>query len=156
MKTGVAPLIQRRQHLPRTPSSAGLVRDIQGPEVRSTAAIDRRDKRKRCNLYAPRDVKTSIMCHKCSAYICKAHAATTTYCPTCAWEHTKCNHHWLTDCEHFNVFDIVGNNVIVVLSCVQDMTFCNMVKLSCPFFTNKIIPVCFDQYSQQMLFCDII
>ncbi|XP_070993089.1 uncharacterized protein [Oncorhynchus clarkii lewisi] len=83
-KAMVAPLIQRRQRLPRTPSSAGLVSDIQGPEVRSTATRDRRDKRKRCNLYAPRDVKTSIMCHKCSAYICKAHAATTTYCPTCA------------------------------------------------------------------------
>lgn len=45
-KAMVAPLIQRRQHLPRIPSSAGLVRDIQGPEARSTAARDRRDKRK--------------------------------------------------------------------------------------------------------------
>ncbi|CDQ70338.1 unnamed protein product [Oncorhynchus mykiss] len=83
-KTMVAALIQRRQHLPQTPSSAGLVRDIQGPEARSMAARDRRSKRKRCNLCAPRDVKTSIMYHKCSAYICKAHATTTTYCSTCA------------------------------------------------------------------------
>ncbi|XP_031685334.1 piggyBac transposable element-derived protein 4-like [Oncorhynchus kisutch] len=78
-KAMVAPLIQRHKHLPPTPSSAGLVRDIQGPEARSTAARDRRDKRKRCNLCAPRDVKTSIVCHKCSA-----HATTTTYCTTCA------------------------------------------------------------------------
>jgi hypothetical protein len=45
-KAMVSPLIQRRQHLPPTPSSAGLVKDIQGPEARFTAARDRRDKRK--------------------------------------------------------------------------------------------------------------
>ena len=47
-KAMVAPLIQRHQHLPLTPSSAGLVRDIQRPEARSTSARDRRDKRTIC------------------------------------------------------------------------------------------------------------
>lgn len=79
-KAMVPPLIQRRQHLPQTPSSAGLMRAIRGAEARSTAA---RDRRKRCNLCAPRYVKTSITCYECSAYICKAHATTTMYCPKC-------------------------------------------------------------------------
>ncbi|XP_036958596.1 piggyBac transposable element-derived protein 4-like [Acanthopagrus latus] len=83
-KAMLAPSIQQHQHLPRTPASAGLVREIQGGEARSPAARERGDKRKRCSLCAPRDVKTSMTCQKCNAYVCKAHATTCTYCPKCA------------------------------------------------------------------------
>lgn len=89
-KNGITPwfpLIQRCQHLSQTPFFTGLVRTLQRPEARSMATRDRRDKKMRCNLCATRDnksVKTSMMCNKYSAYICKADLITIVYCLPCA------------------------------------------------------------------------
>lgn len=51
-KAMVTPLIQRRQHLPRTPSAAALVRDVEASEARATR--EGTHKRKRCKLCTKR------------------------------------------------------------------------------------------------------
>ena len=84
-KALVAPLIERRQHLPRTPASASLVRSVQAP-VAALAALPQQaqgQKRKRCELCAPRDNKTSLRCCKCDAYVCKAHSDLSVKCHSC-------------------------------------------------------------------------
>ena len=50
----VTPLIQRRQHLPRTPASGSLVRSLQAPATALAALPPKQgQKRKRCELCAP-------------------------------------------------------------------------------------------------------
>ncbi|KAG7470514.1 hypothetical protein MATL_G00114660 [Megalops atlanticus] len=87
-KALVTPLIQRRQHLPCTPASASLVQSLQAPGVTAPATAapqqGQGQKRKRCKLCAPRDVKTSLTCHKCDAYVCKAHCDLIAKCHSCA------------------------------------------------------------------------
>ena len=156
-KAMVAPLIQRRQHLPQTPSSAGLVRDIQGPEARYTATRDRRDKRKRCK----RDVKTSIMYHKSSAYTVFARHMQR---PPGIVQHVHENTQNVTtiDWQIVNIWMFMLLLVILLLLLlffnVFRHSFCNMVKFSCvvlglcPFFTNKIIPVSFDREHNRCYF----
>ncbi|XP_056108635.1 piggyBac transposable element-derived protein 4-like [Rhinichthys klamathensis goyatoka] len=81
-KSMVTPLIQRRQNIPRALPSATLVRDIQTPEPGPSVGTGRGEKRKRCTLCAPKDVKTGTVCFKCRAHICKAH--TLYCCQSCA------------------------------------------------------------------------
>ncbi|KAL4008155.1 hypothetical protein ACER0C_002007 [Sarotherodon galilaeus] len=87
-KALVTPLIQRRQHIPRTPASASLVKSVQAPvSAAALAALPQQrhgQKRKRCQLCAPRDNKTSLRCCKCDAYVCKAHSHLTVTCHSCA------------------------------------------------------------------------
>ncbi|KAM4552412.1 piggyBac transposable element-derived protein 4-like [Odontesthes bonariensis] len=84
-KALVTPLIQRRQHIPRTPASASLVMSVQAPAAAlALAALPQQgqgQKRKRCGLCAPRDNKTSLRCCKCDAYVCKVHMCVT--CHSC-------------------------------------------------------------------------
>ncbi len=75
-KTMVEPLIQRRQHLPRISSFAAVGRDMQASAARPTPIRGGGGKRKRCQLCAPWDVKTSFVCHKCKVHIFKAQATT--------------------------------------------------------------------------------
>ncbi|XP_052360982.1 piggyBac transposable element-derived protein 4-like [Oncorhynchus keta] len=95
-KALVKPLIQRRQHLPRTEAASALVKVLQSataapPEQQrqGTAAAPLvapatgASKRKRCQLCPPKkDSKTHTVCCRCKKYICKgcSHA----YCHTCA------------------------------------------------------------------------
>nr|XP_046210847.1 piggyBac transposable element-derived protein 4-like [Oncorhynchus gorbuscha] len=99
-KTLLKPLIQRRQHLPRTEAASALVKVLQSataapPEQQcqglaaGTAAAPLvapatgASKRKRCQLCPPKkDSKTHTVCCRCKKYICKgcSHA----YCHTCA------------------------------------------------------------------------
>ncbi|XP_071315182.1 piggyBac transposable element-derived protein 4-like [Trachinotus anak] len=87
-KALVTPLIQRRQHIPRTPASASRVRSVQAPApAAALAALPQQghgQKRKRCELCAPRDNKTSLRCCKCDAYVCKAHSDLSVTCHSCA------------------------------------------------------------------------
>ncbi|XP_024151020.1 piggyBac transposable element-derived protein 4-like [Oryzias melastigma] len=87
-KALVTPLIQRRQHIPRTPASASLVRSMRTPApAAALAALPQQghcQKRKRCGLCAPRDIKTSLTCCKCNAYVCKAHSDLSVTCHSCA------------------------------------------------------------------------
>lgn len=86
-KALVTPHIQRRERLPRTAASAALVKAVQGaescpdpPEAAAGAG-----KRRRCQFCPPKkDCKTNTMCCTCEKYICKVHAHTLAYCPTCA------------------------------------------------------------------------
>ncbi|XP_042158958.1 piggyBac transposable element-derived protein 4-like [Oncorhynchus tshawytscha] len=100
-KALVKPLIQRRQHLPRTEAASALVKVLQsataappdqqsqGPAAGTAAAppvapaTTGASKRKRCQLCPPKkDSKTHTVCCRCKKYICKgcSHA----YCHTCA------------------------------------------------------------------------
>ncbi|XP_042164360.1 piggyBac transposable element-derived protein 4-like [Oncorhynchus tshawytscha] len=100
-KALVKPLIQRRQHLPRTEAVSALVKVLQsataappdqqrqGPAAGTAAAplvapaTTGASKRKRCQLCPPKkDSKTHTVCCRCKKYICKgcSHA----YCHTCA------------------------------------------------------------------------
>ncbi|KAL6487771.1 hypothetical protein MHYP_G00043970 [Metynnis hypsauchen] len=85
-KSLVTPLIQRRQHIPRTPASASLVRSVQAPAAALATLPQQRhgQKRKSCELCAPRDNKTSLRCCKCDAYVCKAHSDLSVTCHSCA------------------------------------------------------------------------
>lgn len=86
-KALVTPHIQRRERLPRTAASAALVKAVQGaescpdpPEAAAGAG-----KRRRCQFCpSKKDCKTNTMCCTCEKYICKVHAHTLAYCPTCA------------------------------------------------------------------------
>ena len=83
-KALVTPLIQRRQHLPRTPASCSLVRSLQAPATAlATLPPKQGQKRKRCKLCAPRDNKTSLTCFKCDAYVCKTHCDLIAKCHSC-------------------------------------------------------------------------
>lgn len=68
-KALVTPLNQRRQHIPRTPASASLVRSVQAPApAAALAALPQQghgQKRKCCESWALRDNKTSLRCCKC-------------------------------------------------------------------------------------------
>ncbi|XP_020359447.1 piggyBac transposable element-derived protein 4-like [Oncorhynchus kisutch] len=97
-KALVKPLIQRRQHLPRTEAASALVKVLQsamaappdqqreGPAAGTAAAplvapATGASKRKRCQLCPPKkDSKTHTVCCRCMKYICCSHA----YCHTCA------------------------------------------------------------------------
>ncbi|XP_039633663.1 piggyBac transposable element-derived protein 4-like [Perca fluviatilis] len=83
----VMPHIKRRKVNPRTSAAAKLVNEIQQFSSSSTSAAAApcppalpgpSTKRSRCK-FCPRrtDVKTSKMCQKCNAHICKDHAITT-------------------------------------------------------------------------------
>lgn len=92
----LTPLIQRREHLPRTEASAAVVKSIQrarscdqpedpaalaptGPATAPGGA----SKRKRCHICPPKkDCKRHTMCCRCKKYICKGFALA--YYPTCA------------------------------------------------------------------------
>ncbi|XP_061089207.1 piggyBac transposable element-derived protein 4-like [Conger conger] len=85
----VTPRIQRRTHVPRTATSAALVRAVQwvehGPvpsEIPSAAV--RAGKRRRC-YFCPtkKDCKTNTMCCKCEKYICNVHACRLAFCRAC-------------------------------------------------------------------------
>ena len=86
-KALVTPHIQRRECLPRTAASAALVKAVQGaescpdpPEAAAGAG-----KRRRCQFYpTKKHCKTNTMCCTFEKYICKVHAHTHAYCPTCA------------------------------------------------------------------------
>ncbi|XP_041864774.1 piggyBac transposable element-derived protein 4-like [Melanotaenia boesemani] len=85
----VNPHIERRQHLPRTQTSASLVRELQAaPSPASCTGNQSEDtrgtKRKRCqSCPSNKDRKTSTTCHKCKKHICKEHTKTITYCDSC-------------------------------------------------------------------------
>jgi hypothetical protein len=79
--------IQRRESLPRTATSAALVKAVHGaescPDPPEAAAGS--GKRSRCQLCSPKeDCKTNTICCTCEKYICKVHAHTLAYCPTCS------------------------------------------------------------------------
>lgn len=82
-KALVTPVIQRRQHLPHTPASASLVKRVQNCPDPPPAAPGQGQKRKRCKLCAPRDRKSSHICQKCHAYVCKEHSTTIVHCQLC-------------------------------------------------------------------------
>ncbi|XP_036834956.1 piggyBac transposable element-derived protein 4-like [Oncorhynchus mykiss] len=110
-KALVKPLIQRRQHLPRTEAASALVKVLQsataaeaaaaaaaaeaprdqqrqGPAADTAAAplvapATGASKRKRCQLCPPKkDSKTHTVCCRCKKYICKG--CSHAYCHTCA------------------------------------------------------------------------
>ncbi|KAM9413943.1 piggyBac transposable element-derived protein 4-like [Salvelinus alpinus] len=86
-KALVTPLIQRREHLPRTAASKALVKAVQGAEScpDPPKAAAGAGKRTRCQFCPPKkDCKTNTMCCTCEKCICKVHAHTLAYCPTCA------------------------------------------------------------------------
>ncbi|XP_041942278.1 piggyBac transposable element-derived protein 4-like [Alosa sapidissima] len=84
-KALATPSIHRRQHLPRTPASASLVRSMQGPSTPPSHQPQQvqAKQRKRCTLCAPRNVETGITCHRCNASICKGHCTMTAICHLC-------------------------------------------------------------------------
>ncbi|XP_060755546.1 uncharacterized protein LOC132866787 isoform X1 [Neoarius graeffei] len=84
-KALVTPLIQWRQHIPRTPASASLARSVQAPAA-ALAALPQKgqgQKRRRCEFCAPRDNKTSLRCCKFDRYVCKAHSDLSVKCHSC-------------------------------------------------------------------------
>ncbi|XP_067088064.1 piggyBac transposable element-derived protein 4-like [Osmerus mordax] len=91
-KALVTPQIQRRQHVPRTPASAAIMRRIQvenasAPSTRPTEPPSAEpevsvNKKKRCEVCGPKmDRKTQYTCIKCKKYICNTH--TVKLCPSC-------------------------------------------------------------------------
>ncbi|XP_060754181.1 uncharacterized protein LOC132864778 [Neoarius graeffei] len=86
-KALVVPHIEQRKSMPRTPTAAATVREIQdsastSTPVREVSAGSKR-KRKRCQICKPAvDVKTSSTCVKCGKFICTKH--TVMACPSCA------------------------------------------------------------------------
>ncbi|KAM4613310.1 piggyBac transposable element-derived protein 4-like [Polymixia lowei] len=82
-KALVTPVIQQRMHLPHTPASASLVKSMQYTPDIPPAAPCQGQKRKRCKPCGPRDRKTSLVCQKCNAYVCKEHSTTIVYCQLC-------------------------------------------------------------------------
>ncbi|XP_034147179.1 piggyBac transposable element-derived protein 4-like [Esox lucius] len=98
-KALVTPLMERRARIPRTHSSAALVKAAQSaragvrPEGLEAAARAPgpapASKRKRCQSCPPKkDCKTHTVCSGCKRYVCKR--CTHAYCPTCAdWGFTQ-------------------------------------------------------------------
>lgn len=93
-KALVRPQIQRRQHIPRTPASAAIMRKIQeedagAPSVQPTEpssaepeVVARSNKKKRCDVCGPKiDRKTQYTCIKCKKFICNTH--TVKLCSSC-------------------------------------------------------------------------
>ncbi|KAL3967747.1 aryl hydrocarbon receptor [Sarotherodon galilaeus] len=78
-KALVTPLIQRRQHIP---ASASLVKSVQAPAL-ALPQQGHEQKRKRCELCAPRDNKTRLRCCKCDAYVSKGHSHLSVTCHSC-------------------------------------------------------------------------
>ncbi|XP_071390069.1 piggyBac transposable element-derived protein 4-like [Centroberyx affinis] len=84
-KALMRPQIQRRQHVPRTPASAVIMRRIQeenagAPSTRPTEPPSAEpevcvsNKKERCEVCGPKmDRKTQYTCIKCKKYICNTH-----------------------------------------------------------------------------------
>lgn len=89
-KALVRPQIQRRQHVPRTPASAAIMRRIQeenagAPSTRPTEPPSAKPEvaassNKKC--VDPRWTEKQYTCIKCKKYICNTHTAK--LCPSCA------------------------------------------------------------------------
>ncbi|XP_055717372.1 piggyBac transposable element-derived protein 4-like [Salvelinus fontinalis] len=81
-KTLVTPQIKRRERLLRT---AALVKAVQVAKYCPQPPEAAAGKMRRCQFCPPKkDCKTNTMCCTCEKYICKVHAHTLAYCPTCA------------------------------------------------------------------------
>lgn len=80
------------QRRPQTPPFDATARDDAGAEL--TATQKGRNGRKRYKMCAPRDVKTTLVCHKCRAYIRHTQSTLLNMCMTGhAWPHTHtCNY----------------------------------------------------------------
>lgn len=87
-KALVTPLVQPCSHIPHTQASATLVRSVRATARATAIAVlpqqDGGRRRKRCELCTPRDLKTSLRCCKCHAYVCKAHSDLSITCHSCA------------------------------------------------------------------------
>ncbi|KAM4584694.1 piggyBac transposable element-derived protein 4-like [Odontesthes bonariensis] len=93
-KALVRPQIEERQHVPRTPASAAILRRIQEenagalstqptePQSAEAEVVNTSNKKKRCEVCGPKmDRKTQYTCIKCKKYICNTH--TVKLCPSC-------------------------------------------------------------------------
>lgn len=85
----VSPQMQRRQHLPRAPSAATMVADLQhwtAPvEIEIQDCATNSNKRRRlCDYCTGKRKKIATTCFKCGKYICKTH--TSQYCISCSHE----------------------------------------------------------------------
>ncbi|XP_052423857.1 piggyBac transposable element-derived protein 4 isoform X5 [Carassius gibelio] len=87
-KALVAPLMKRRENIPRTPASQNMVMEAQGstlPIKDSYLAPVTPGKRKRCQMCdRKKDTKTSLTCSGCNKYICGSHAVMTAHCQECS------------------------------------------------------------------------
>ncbi|XP_016384135.1 uncharacterized protein LOC107720816 [Sinocyclocheilus rhinocerous] len=87
-KALVAPLMKRRENIPRTPASQNMVMEAQAsssPAKATHLAPVTPAKRKRCQVCdRKKDTKTSLTCSECNKYICGSHAVMTAQCPECS------------------------------------------------------------------------
>ncbi|XP_059394627.1 piggyBac transposable element-derived protein 4-like [Carassius carassius] len=87
-KALVAPLMKRRENIPRTPSSKNMVMEAQASSLQvkdSYLAPVTPGKRKRCQICdRKKDTKTSLTCSGCNKYICGSHAVMTAHCQECS------------------------------------------------------------------------
>ncbi|XP_016092566.1 piggyBac transposable element-derived protein 4-like [Sinocyclocheilus grahami] len=87
-KALVAPLMKRRENIPRTPASQNMVMEAQAsssPVKATHLAPVTPAKRKRCQVCdRKKDTKTSLTCSECNKYICGSHAVMTAQCPECS------------------------------------------------------------------------
>ncbi|XP_058645114.1 piggyBac transposable element-derived protein 4-like isoform X1 [Onychostoma macrolepis] len=86
-KALVAPLMKRRENVPRTPASKSLVKKAQASSLPAEDAYlspVTPAKRKRCEVCdRKKDTKTSLTCSECNIYICGSHAVITAHCQAC-------------------------------------------------------------------------